>query len=76
LLHKLSLFWKRKYVRASYIARLYADVGDKERALEWLEKAFAERDSDLLLLHTDRSWDRLRDDPRFVALAHRVGATS
>jgi TolB-like protein/DNA-binding winged helix-turn-helix (wHTH) protein len=76
LLHKLSLFWKRKYVRASYIARLYADVGDKERALEWLEKAFTERDSDLLLLDTDRSWDRLRDDPRFVALAHRVGANS
>jgi TolB-like protein/DNA-binding winged helix-turn-helix (wHTH) protein len=76
LLHKLSLFWKRKYVRASDIARLYADVGDKERAIERLEKAFTERDSDLLLLHTDRSWDRLRDDPRFVALAHRVGATS
>lgn len=76
LLHKLSLFWKRKYVRATYIARLYADIGDKERAIDWLEKAFVERDSDLLLLRTDRSWDTLRDDPRFASLAQRISPNS
>lgn len=76
LLNKLGLLWKRKYVRASYIARLYADIGNKERALAWLEKAFAERDSDLLLLDTDHSWDRLRREPRFVALVQRIGANS
>lgn len=76
LLHKLSFVWKRKYVRATYIARLYVDLGDRERAIEWLEKAYTERDSDLLFLKTDRSWDSLRADPRFTSIAHRVGLTS
>jgi TolB-like protein/DNA-binding winged helix-turn-helix (wHTH) protein/Tfp pilus assembly protein PilF len=76
LLHKLSFVWKRKYVRASYIARLYADLGDKERAFEWLEKAYAERDSALLFLKTDQSWDSLRADPRFTSISHRIGLAS
>jgi Tfp pilus assembly protein PilF len=73
LLHKLSLLWKLKYIRPTYVARLYLDLGDKERAFEWLDKALSERDSDLLLLRSDRSWDALRTDPRFVTLAGRVG---
>ncbi len=76
LVQKLSFAWKRKYVRATYIARLYADLGDRERALEWLEKAYTERDSNLLFLKTDGSWDSLRADPRFASLTHRVGLAS
>jgi TolB-like protein/DNA-binding winged helix-turn-helix (wHTH) protein/Flp pilus assembly protein TadD len=76
LLNKFSIVWKQKYVRASYIARLYADLGDKERAIEWLEKAYIERDSNLLFLKTDQSWDSLRADPRFASIAHRVGLSS
>ena len=76
LLNKLSMVWKQKYVRASYIARLYADLGDKERAIEWLEKAYIERDSNILFLKTDHSWDSLRADPRFASIAHRVGLSS
>lgn len=76
LVQKLSFAWKRKYIRATYIARLYADLGDRERALEWLEKAYTERDSNLLFLKTDGSWDSLRADPRFASLTHRVGLAS
>ena len=76
LLQQLSCAWKRKYVRATYVARLYADLGDREHALEWLEKAYAERDSNLLFLKTDQSWDSLRADPRFASLAHRIGLAS
>jgi DNA-binding winged helix-turn-helix (wHTH) protein/Tfp pilus assembly protein PilF len=73
LLHKLSLLWKLKYIRPTYVARLYLDLGDKDRAFEWLDKALSERDSNLLLLRNDRRWDALRSDPRFAALAGRVG---
>ncbi len=76
LLQQLSCAWKRKYVRATYVARLYADLGDRERALEWLEKAYTERDSNLLFLKTDQSWDSLRADPRFASLEHRIGLAS
>ena len=50
-------------------------IGDKGRAIEWLEKAFTERESDLLL-DTDHSWDRWCDDPRFATLVQRVGSNS
>jgi DNA-binding winged helix-turn-helix (wHTH) protein/Tfp pilus assembly protein PilF len=75
LLNKLSLLWKLKYIRPTYVARLYLDLGDKDRAFEWLDKALSERDSNLLLLRSDRSWDPLRNDPRFATLAGRVGIT-
>ena len=75
LLHKLSSLWKLKYIRPTYVARLYLDLGDKDRAFEWLDKALSERDSGLLLMRSDRSWDALRNDPRFAALAGRVGLT-
>jgi tetratricopeptide (TPR) repeat protein len=75
LRHRLSLLWKLKYIRPTYVARLYLDLGDKDRAFEWLDKALSERDSNLLLLRGDRSWDALRNDPRFSALARQVGLT-
>lgn len=73
LLEKLSLFWRLKYVRPSYIARVYLDIGDREQAMAWLERGYSERDSNLLQLKVDPSWDALRDDPRFAALAERTG---
>jgi DNA-binding winged helix-turn-helix (wHTH) protein/Tfp pilus assembly protein PilF len=75
LRHRLSLLWKLKYIRPTYVARLYLDLGDKDRAFEWLDRALSERDSNLLLLRSDHSWDALRNDPRFAALARQVGLT-
>jgi DNA-binding winged helix-turn-helix (wHTH) protein/Tfp pilus assembly protein PilF len=75
LLRKLSSLWKLKYIRPTHVARLYLELGDKDRAFEWLDRALSERDSNLLLLRSDRRWDALRNDPRFAALAGRVGLT-
>jgi len=52
--------------------QLYAFAGDKERALDWLEKAYDERDSQLVHLGVLPDWDILRGDPRFQALLHRM----
>ena len=72
LLHQLSFVLKQKYVRPSYIAGLYARFGEKERAFHWLERAYQERDANLLFLKTDDAWDSLRADPRFASLEQRV----
>jgi tetratricopeptide (TPR) repeat protein len=54
------------------IATILAQLGNKEEALDWLEKAYAKRDSmDYLLF--DHYWDGLRDEPRFQALLKKVG---
>jgi TolB-like protein/DNA-binding winged helix-turn-helix (wHTH) protein/Tfp pilus assembly protein PilF len=72
LLSKLSFVFKQKYVRPTYVAKLFADYGDKDRAFDWLERAYEERDSVLLFLKTDNSWDALRADPRFNDLSKRI----
>jgi DNA-binding winged helix-turn-helix (wHTH) protein len=76
LLNKMSVMLKQKYVRPTHIARLYLDLGDKAQALEWLERAYLERDSILLFLKTEEGWEPISSDQRFVDLLNRIGPTS
>jgi tetratricopeptide (TPR) repeat protein len=50
---------------ASAIAQILTGLGQAEQALQWLEKAANERSSILLSPRVVRSFDELRDDPRF-----------
>ena len=60
------------HVPAVRIARLWAHAGQVDRALEWLEKAYAWRESPLVHLRAGWDWDSLRGDPRFQSLLHRM----
>jgi len=55
------------------LARCFAIVGDKDTAFVYLEKAFAERDGQLVWLKVDPRFDNLRSDARFNAMVKRVG---
>ncbi len=62
------------YVSPYNIAVIYAGLGDKEKALTWLERAYAERSYYLpVYLTTDTRLDGLHSDPRFKVLIRRVG---
>ncbi len=63
---------KRTYVQPTRIARLYVSAGEKDRALEWLEKAYQERDPLMVYLNVEPTWDSLRSDPRFQSLLRRM----
>jgi serine/threonine-protein kinase len=69
----LQTLAQERYVSPLNIARLHAQVGDRESAFATLEAAFAERSPGLVFLKVDGAWDRIRDDPRFAALVRRVG---
>jgi serine/threonine-protein kinase len=56
-------------------ARVYIGLGDKEQAVFWLRKGYAERSDHLLPLGTDPAFDPLRSDPRFVELMRGIGLT-
>ncbi len=64
---------KHEYIAPTALAKIYARLGDQTRALEWLEKAYRERDVFLGNLKVDPNYDSLRSDPRFQDLLRRIG---
>jgi adenylate cyclase len=55
------------------IAQVYIGLDDKERAFEWLERAYQRRVQWLRFLKADFIYDPLRSDPRFKDLQRRIG---
>jgi TolB-like protein/DNA-binding winged helix-turn-helix (wHTH) protein/Tfp pilus assembly protein PilF len=64
---------KTGYYSPFFIGRFYADLGDKDQALHWLNVAYKEHDWLLIGLNTNFQFDSLRSDPRFAELVHKVG---
>jgi tetratricopeptide (TPR) repeat protein len=62
----------RKPPPSGRIAWVYVGLGDKSRALDWLEKAYAQRADELSYLKVDPVLDPLRSDPRFQDLLRRM----
>jgi hypothetical protein len=63
----------RAYTPPGLLAAAYAAVGERDKAFEFLEQAFRERDSLLVYLKVEPMFDPLRDDPRFATLLTRIG---
>jgi TolB-like protein/DNA-binding winged helix-turn-helix (wHTH) protein/Tfp pilus assembly protein PilF len=64
----------KSYVSPYVLATIYASLGEKDRAFQYLEKAYNERSLDLSSnLKADLRIDSLRSDRRFQDLARRVG---
>ena len=61
------------HVPASFIASIYAGLGEHELAFQWLETAYHERSGWLACLAVDPQLDGLRRDPRYIDLVRRVG---
>jgi hypothetical protein len=62
-----------RYVSPYNIARAYAAIDDKQRALEWLERAYQEHNPDLIELTREPSFASLRSDAKFRELVERIG---
>ena len=61
---------------AYQIARVFAALGDRDEALQWLEKAYEERAFHVFFLGVDPSFDDLRSEERFHDLMRRIGLAS
>jgi TolB-like protein/DNA-binding winged helix-turn-helix (wHTH) protein/Flp pilus assembly protein TadD len=69
-LHEAS---NRHYVSAFDMAVVFAGIGDRDTAFQWLEKAYSARESQMAFLNVTRRLDPLRSDPRFAGLRQRMG---
>jgi eukaryotic-like serine/threonine-protein kinase len=73
ILDDLTSQAQQNYVAPYFFAGIHVGLGENERALEYLEKAYEEHSNWLIYLHIDPSMDGLRDDPRFQDLLRRIG---
>jgi len=60
-----DLIAQQRYVSPYSIALIYAGLGEKDPAFEWLDRASEERDESYVHLNVDPRLDALRSDPRF-----------
>jgi eukaryotic-like serine/threonine-protein kinase len=73
-LRQLEQLAALRYIPPFDIARLHAQVGNREQALAGLEQAVTEGGYvGLALLKVDQAWDPVRADPRFGAIVRRLG---
>jgi hypothetical protein len=54
------------------IAMIYTALGQKDEALDWLERGYRVHDGNMVLLKVLPAWDSLRSDPRFQDLLRRM----
>lgn len=63
---------KKEPIGVYEVALVYAGLGEKDRAFEWLERAYEVRDRALAYLKVEPPLDPLRSDPRFEDLLRRM----
>jgi serine/threonine-protein kinase len=63
---------KHGYVSSYSIAEGYMRLGQKNKAFEWLEKAYQEHDSGLVSIAVEPMFDPVRSDPRFKDIVRRM----
>jgi len=69
LLEELAGLSTRRYVSPVLLAQLHAGLGDTEQALRELERASERHALDLVWIRSRHTFDLLRREPRFQALA-------
>ncbi len=72
-LGELEEISKSRYVSPYFVAAVHVALGDREQALDCLEKAYRERSLGMTFLKLDPNLDDLRAEPRFADLVRRVG---
>jgi len=55
------------------VALVYTELGEHDRAFEWLDKAYQAKAESLSSLKVDQKLDKLRSDPRFTLLLRKIG---
>jgi TolB-like protein/DNA-binding winged helix-turn-helix (wHTH) protein/Flp pilus assembly protein TadD len=73
ILRQLKVISGKKYVASHDVAAIYVGLGEKSKAIAWLNKGYDEHSYTVLQLGVEPEFDSLRSDPRFQDLVQRVG---
>ena len=72
LRERIETSGKERSANSFRIAGWYARVGDKDKAFEYLETAYREREGLMAWLRAEAQFDSLHDDPRYDDLVRRM----
>jgi adenylate cyclase len=73
LLRELEEMAKRQYVNSTAFAMIYLGLGEKQKALDWLDKSYQDQESACWYLTVDPIYDSVRKEPRFQAILTKIG---
>ena len=62
-------------IRATAFSIIFAGLNDRDKAFEWLEKAYEQRYEGVIFVKVQPYYDNLRSDPRYYELLKRIGLT-
>ena len=72
IVRELEEKYSRKESNGQNVAAVYAGLGEKDKAFEWLEKDFQTK-GELATIRWDIPYEPLRDDLRYKDLLKRMG---
>jgi hypothetical protein len=72
LISELNEIARHGYVAPILFMTAYVGLGDSDKALTCLERAYEEHDAWLVYLEVGPTWDPLRSEPRFQAVLRRM----
>jgi tetratricopeptide (TPR) repeat protein len=71
VLRNLNELAKKQYVSPALPASVYLGLDEKPKALDWIEKAYQDRDP-MLWWNSDQLYDSVRNEPRFKAIMQKL----
>jgi hypothetical protein len=72
VLDELLKLSEKQYVPPYNLAVAYNGLGEKGKALDYLEKGLAEKDLRMVFLKVEPYWNNLRAEPRFIDLMKQM----
>jgi TolB-like protein/Flp pilus assembly protein TadD len=72
MLNELEKKSTQQYISSIYFSTIYIGLGEKDRAFEWLEKAYNERSVWLIYINRSPIYDSIRSDPRYTDLLKKM----
>ncbi len=76
LRRQIEVSAKKRYFSPYSLATIYTGLGDKTRAVNLLQQALQEHDSDLMYMRGSPDFDTLHGDPRFERMIQQIGFPS
>ncbi|HJX93487.1 MAG TPA: tetratricopeptide repeat protein [Pyrinomonadaceae bacterium] len=73
ILNQLQTLYEKQEAFGADVAGVYAGLGDKDKAFEWLEKDYRARNGRLARIRWNTPFDPLRSDARYADLLRRMG---